>query len=79
MGWLFYGRLARFDALNNLLRAWQDAIVERDGPTGLYPFQLAVHAGTFYPARKIPTDQTFLVHLSYGLLKKRPDLCAASL
>ena len=73
---LFYGRQRRSDVLEILLRGWPDAIVERDGPTGLYPFQLAVHE-TFNRVRKISTDQTFLVQLSYELLKKRPDLIFA--
>ena len=74
---LFYGGCkARVGVLDILLRAWPDAIAERDGPTGLYPFQLAVQASAFSQVRMISTGETFLVQLSYELLKKRPDLCA---
>ena len=49
--------------------------------TGLYPFQLAVEQRTFSRVRVLDKDanQTYLVQLSYELLKKRPDLCAAFL
>ena len=78
---LFYGRQNSFNLLDILLRAWPDAIAERDEPTGLYPFQLAVEQRTFSRVRVLDKDanQTYLVQLSYELLKKRPDLCAAFL
>jgi len=72
---LFYACPARFNALDILLRAWPDAIAERDGPTRLYPFQLAVEYRALSRARGVHADQMFLVQLSYELLKKRPDLC----
>ena len=74
----FKGRQDRFNLLDAILRAWPDAIVERDGPTGLYPFQLAVERKTFSRVDRLfaDADETCLVQLSYELLKKRPDLCA---
>ena len=71
----FYRCPARFNVLDILLRAWPDAIAERDGPTRLYPFQLVVEYRALSRARGVHADQMFLVQLSYELLKKRPDLC----
>jgi len=56
-------------ALEQLLRAGPDTVAMRDGPTGLYPFQLA----------SIHVDEARHFDLAFKLLKMQPDLCASAL
>ena len=67
-------------ALELLLGAGPDTVAIQDGPTGLYPFQLAVESTVFdgqSPRKRgLAEDQ---IELCYLLLKKCPQLCATAL
>mmetsp|Transcript_17278 Transcript_17278/g.49498 ORF Transcript_17278/g.49498 Transcript_17278/m.49498 type:complete len:518 (+) Transcript_17278:51-1604(+) len=69
------------NVLDDLIRAGPDTVAEKDGQTGLYPFQLAVESTSFSAFSRIPKlmaeeNEKYLIGFSYKLLKKRPDLCA---
>ena len=60
--------------LEELLSAGPDTIAMADGPTGLYPFQLAVEAS--FESGRMKKDH---LEMAFELLRKKPDLCSIAL
>ena len=66
--------------LELLSGAGPETVAIQDGPTGLYPFQLAVESTVFdspSPRKRGTTEDQ--IELCYYLLKKCPQLCATAL